>query len=472
MSEEIIKLIDLVEQSVIYSHGRVIITDRIKLQKKIKRWVELSTLGSGALQGLARFLVRLVAHEMGIFPASIHELYKARGRGEIDHTFTVPAMNLRVLSFEAARAAFSAARSLNSAAIIFEIARSEMGYTSQRPLEFSTNVLAAAIAEDFNGPVFIQGDHFQISAKRYSVDPDAEMNSIKDLIREAIAAGFYNIDIDTSTLVDISKDDIKEQQRLNVELSSYFYNFIRENQPEGVTISVGGEIGEVGGRNSTAEELRIYLNGFNKVVKVKDHGFSGLSKISIQTGTSHGGIVLPDGSIAQVKVDFETLRNLSRISRSEFGLGGTVQHGASTLPEDAFGKFMEYEAIEVHLATSFMNMFYDNAPDDLRRKIYAYLDNNYASERKPDMTDEQFYYKTRKNAIGPFKEEILKLPEEFHIKMRTIWKEKFEIIFKLLGLEGTRQIIEKHIHPVFVKINVGDFLGSDYKKEDVGDLAD
>lgn len=472
MSNVINELLDLVENSVNYSHEKVIITDKKVFQEKIDRWVEVSSLETGSRQGWSRYLVRLAAMELGIFPASINELYLARGRDEVPHTFTVPAMNMRVLSFDAARAAFRAASSVGSNAIIFEIARSEMGYTSQRPAEFSTNILAGAIAENFIGPVFIQGDHFQVSAKRYAADPDAELNSIKDLILEAIKAGFYNIDIDTSTLVDITKKDIADQQKINIELSAFFSKFIREHQPEGVMISIGGEIGEVGGRNSTVEELRVYLEGFTESLNKINPAFPGLSKISIQTGTSHGGVVLPDGTIAQVNVDFETLRNLSRISRSKYGLGGTVQHGASTLPEDAFGKFMEYEAIEVHLATSFMNMFYDNAPVSLREKIYAYLDKNYAADRKPGMTDEQFYYKTRKNAIGPFKEEIFKLPEEFHQKMQLVWKQKFEQLFKLLGLENTRQFVDRYILPVTPLPRIEDFLGSDYQKEDVSDLAD
>ena len=472
MSKELIEIMTLVDNSINYSQGKVIVTDQKVLRENIHRLVEVSTLETGARQGWARFLVRRVAQELGIQPASIHDLYMARGRDEISNTFTVPAINLRVLSFDAARAAFRAAISMNSASIIFEIARSEIGYTSQRPAEFSTNILAAAIAENYKGPVFIQGDHFQISAKRFAVDPDTELNTIKNLIIEAINAGFYNIDIDTSTLVDISKSDIAEQQKLNVELSAYFTNFIREHQPEGVIISIGGEIGEVGGRNSTVEELRTYLDGLITAINIQTPGSIGLSKISIQTGTSHGGIVLPDGTIAKVKVDFDTLRDLSKISRAEYCLGGTVQHGASTLPEDAFGKFVEYEAIEVHLATNFMNMFFEYAPDYLREKIYIYLDKNFASDRKADMTDEQFYYKTRKNAIGPFKEEIIKLPEEFHEKMRSVWEEKFKVLFKSLGLEGTRHFVDKYIHPVVAPAQLEDFLGSEYMKEDVSDLAD
>ncbi len=131
-----------------------------------------------------------------------------------------------------------------------------------------------------------------------------------------------------------------------------------------------------------------------------------MSKISIQTGTSHGGTVLPDGTLAKVNIDFDTLRELSRVARRDYKLGGTVQHGASTLPEDAFHKFVENEAIEVHLATNFMTMFYEEAPTALRQEMYAWLDKNSAADRKAGMTDEQFYYKTRKNALGAFKAQI------------------------------------------------------------------
>src|SRR5690606_1939623 len=168
----------------------------------------------------------------------------------------------------------------------------------------------------------------------------------KDLIQESVAAGFYNIDIDTSTLVDISKDSLAEQQALNTRLSAMLTGYVREVEPEGITISVGGEIGEVGGHNSTEPELRAYMEGYNAELQRCAPGAVGLSKISIQTGTSHGGVVLPDGSIKQVSVDFDTLRRLSEIARQEYHMGGAVQHGASTLPEEAFGKFVEAQAVE------------------------------------------------------------------------------------------------------------------------------
>jgi len=181
---------------------------------------------------------------------------------------------------------------------------------------------------------------------------------------------------------------------------------------------------------------------------------------------------LPDGSIAEVKVDFNTLRDLSRVARRKFGLGGTVQHGASTLPEDAFGKFVEFEAVEVHLATNFMNMFYENAPQDLTSKMYAYLDKNFQSDRKPDMTDEQFYYKTRKNAIGPFKKDIFLLEEPFSNKMENLWFKKFSDLFLSLNIKDTWKLVNEITPLGATPISLEDYLGTSGSEEDVSDLAD
>lgn len=470
--QDLMDLLALLDQSVNMQEGKIAVKDAARLRATIHRLAEVSALESGSRQGLARYLVRLIAQSIGIYPASIHDLYMARGRGEVPANFTVPAMNLRALAFDSARAVFRSALAIDAGAIIFEIARSEMGYTDQRPSEYVTSVLAAAIAEGYTGPVFVQGDHFQVSAKRFAADRETELQAVKELILEALNAGFYNIDIDTSTLVDLSKATIPEQQALNTSLSAMYTAFIRANEPSGVTVSVGGEIGEVGGQNSTPEELRAYMDGYNAELAKLDPKLIGISKISIQTGTSHGGVVLPDGSIADVSVDFETLCKLSEIARHEYKLGGAVQHGASTLPEDAFGKFVENEAVEVHLATNFQTMLFDRLPDQLRQEMYAFLDEKYASERKPDMTDEQFYYKTRKNAVGPFKKQTWNMPEEYKLKIGKAWEDQFSRLFHLLGQAGTRKYVDQTIQPVFVKPDLQFYLGKEAEAGDVSDLAD
>jgi fructose-bisphosphate aldolase, class II len=391
----------------------------------------------------ARWLIWELGQAVGVRAASIHDLYLARGRGEI-HGFTVPAINVRGMAYDTARAIFRTARTLDAGAFILEIARSEIAYTEQRPAEYVAVMLAAALREGFRGPVFIQGDHFQVNAKKYAGDPRSEVDAVKALAREAIPAGFYNIDIDTSTLVDLSKSDHSEQQRLNYVVGVDILKTVRELQPVGVEISVGGEIGEVGTQNSTVEELRAYMDGFDKT---KPTGMEGLSKISVQSGTSHGGVVLADGSIADVKLDLDTLETLSKVARDEYGLAGAVQHGASTLPDTAFNNFPKRETCEIHLATNFQNMLYDHLPDDLRMTIYDWLKINAKDERKATDSDDQFFYKTRKKALGPFKQAFWDLPADVKTRLAKSYDEKFTFLFRQLAVNGTTQYVRKYVSP-------------------------
>jgi fructose/tagatose bisphosphate aldolase len=269
------------------------------------------------------------------------------------------------------------------------------------------------------------------------------------LIREAIEAEFYNIDIDTSTIVDIGKETIKEQQRNNFEMTADLAAHIRSIQPAGVEVSIGGEIGEIGGKNSTPEELRAYLDGFRETFR----GGKGLSKLSVQTGTSHGGVVLPDGTLAKVKIDFETLRTLSDIARKEYSLSGCVQHGASTLPDDAFNMFPETGTSEVHLATGFQNIIYDSTelPADFRNEVYHYIKQEYATERKEGQTEEQFIYNTRKKGFGPLKQKWWDLPASIKEPIMKELEAKFGLLFEKLMVTDTADIVKKTVTPVLVK---------------------
>jgi fructose/tagatose bisphosphate aldolase len=392
-------------------------------------------------------LIKEIAKACGAVPSSIQSLYEEMGREYPG--FTVPAINIRGLTFDVARAIFRRALKQDVGALIFEIARSEIGYTKQRPLEYSAVVLAAAVREGFQGPVFIQGDHFQLVRKNYLGDPDAETGYIRGLIQEAIDAEFYNIDIDSSTLVDLDKPDTKEQQRPNFEKTAELAEFIRKIQPSGIDVSIGGEIGEIGKANSTPAELKSYLNGFRETFK----GSKGLSKLSVQSGTSHGGVVLPDGTLAKVKIDFETLRQMSDLARKDFGLAGAVQHGASTLPEDAFTMFPETTTAEVHLATGFQNIIYDSKylPDDFRNGVYDYIKTEFAKERKEGQTEEQFIYSTRKKGFGTLKKKWWDLSPEIREKIMKEIEQKFDLLFTTLRVTDTTEIVRKTVKTVAVK---------------------
>jgi fructose-bisphosphate aldolase, class II len=285
--------------------------------------------------------------------------------------------------------------------------------------------------------------------------------AVRKIAREAINAGFFNIDVDTSTLVDLSQPTLEEQQRRNYEVGVEIVRAVRGMEPAGITISLGGEIGEVGTENSTPEELRAFMDGFNETLAAQAPGMAGLSKISVQSGTSHGGVVLADGSIADVALDLGTLRTLGEIARKEYGLSGAVQHGASTLPDTAFNNFPKTETAEIHLATNFQNMFYDHLPRELREEIYEWLRVNAKDERKASDTDEQFFYKARKKAIGPFKRQMWDIPGDVKAKLAAAYDAKFEFLFTQLGVGGTRAAVERYVKAPTLRYTVAGVAAPD-----------
>jgi hypothetical protein len=411
-------------------------------------WTAAFGADDGAAEA-ARWIVWEASQVLGARSASIHELYMARARGEVSG-FTVPAINVRAQTFDMSRIIFEAAQAADCAAVILELARSEQTYTHQRPMDYATSVLAGAIAAGWRGPVFLQGDHYQFNAKRYAADPEAMTEEIRRACRTAIDAGYRNIDIDSSTLVDLSFPTVDEQQRHNYLRAAELTALIRSLETDGVTISVGGEIGEVGKSNSTEEELRAYLDGYRRELDRLAPGAVGVSKVSVQTGTTHGGIPLPGGGVAKVKLDFEVLRRLGEVGRREFGLAGCVQHGASTLPDELFHHFPAAETAEIHLATGFQNTLYEHPafPGDLHEKIEAWCFDQCADERTTDQTDEQFVYTTRKKAIGPFKRELwdLATKDEILDAQRT----KVAFLLAELKVVGSRAMVQQHVRPVEV----------------------
>src|SRR3954465_14623693 len=404
----------------------------------------------------AQWIVWEASQELGARSASIHELYTARARGEVEG-FTVPAINIRAQTFDMARTVFETAAANDVGAVILELARSEQTYTYQRPIDYSTAVLAGAVAAGWRGPVFLQGDHYQFNAKKYAADAEAMTEEIRRACRLAIDAGYRNIDIDSSTLVALSKPNVDEEQRENYRRAAELTALIRTLETDRVTVSVGGEIGEGGTQSSTVEELRAYLDGYRRELDARAPGAKGISKVSVQTGTSHGGVPLPDGGVAEVKLGFEVLRELGVVAR-EYGLAGAVQHGASTLPDELFHRFPAVETAEIHLATGFQNALYEHPafPAELHREIEAWCFANTADERKPGQTDQQFVYTTRKKAIGPFKRQLWDLDTKDEILAAQ--RRKVSFLFTELGVNDSFDMVTKYVSPVEVHRPVPDGL--------------
>ena len=95
--------------------------------------------------------------------------------------------------------------------------------------------------------------------------------------------------------------------------------------------------------------------------------------------------------------------------------------------------------------TGFQNQMYDHPafPVELKAEIYAWLNTNCADERKDGETVEQFHYKTRKKASGPFKRALWDLPAATRDAIHADLEAKFLFFFDQLKVSGTRDLVTR-----------------------------
>jgi hypothetical protein len=189
------------------------------------------------------------------------------------------------------------------------------------------------------------------------------------------------------------------------------------------------------------------MDGFNRTLAARSAGAPGLSKISVQSGTSHGGVVLPDGSIADVALDLDTLGELSKIARDEYGMAGAVQHGASTLPDGAFNNFPRTETAEIHLATNFQNMLFDPPAAPLRQEIYdGSRRTRRTSANRPTRTSSS---STRRGKRRSGRSSApVDLPDDVKAAVAKAYDTKFEFLFTQLGDRQHRAAGSEHVKAV------------------------
>ena len=173
-------------------------------------------------------------------------------------------------------------------------------------------------------------------------------------------------------------------------------------------------------KNSTVEELHAFMEGYNRTPGGARGELDGISKISVQTGTSHGGVVLPDGSIADVKLDLAALEALSR-GAEEYGMAGAVQHGASTLPPTRSGTSpgsRPPRSILPPISRTSCSII-PGFPPTCGSASGA---GSTRTRRRAESGDtaEQFYYRARKRAIGPFKRDMWCCPRPCGRRLRRI----------------------------------------------------
>jgi len=396
------------------------------------------------------YWIRKIADKMNVTTGSSIDFYAKKAHGQYKF-FTVPAVNLRMATFHKARALVRAADALELPHLVMELAVSEMGYTAQEKREFVALVKAAYISLGItNRTLYLQADHYQLDPKKYADDPEKEMQRIKDLIAKAIEAGVYNIDLDASKFetADPDKTD-RENQAENARLTAELFHFIRQYEKEHdlpCMISIGGEVGEVGGENTKYPQVNAYLD------MLRDHAtvlgsrdVLGLSKVSINVGSAHGGVLGPDGKpLDVVPLDFTAHHDLYMKGEDPMNPGPhvvTVQHGASTLPKKYFPLFPAMHVGEIHLATGFQNVVWsvlEKEDNGLYEKMKGLAHEHFAEKIAGHKTEAIGFMKERKRVTQFVKKDLLLSPAITSIEkaLEQEFTEIFSSLYTLLLPKG------------------------------------
>src|SRR5204862_8351160 len=82
---------------------------------------------------------------------------------------------------------------------------------------------------------------------------------------------------------------------------------------------------------------------------------------------------------------------------------------------------------------------------DLKAEMYAWVREHATEERKPKDTEEQFIYKARKKAIGPFKPRMWGLGGDVRQAIGQSLEERFAFLMKQLNITDTASVVSKFV---------------------------
>ena len=317
------------------------------------------------------------------------------------------------------------------------------------PVDYATSVLAGAIAAGWRGPVFIQGDHYQFNAKKYAADPEAMTEEIRRACRLAIEAGYRNIDIDSLD----ARRPLEADRRRAAARELPPRRGADRPDPDARDRRRDGQRRR---RDRRGRQAELERGGAARVPRRLPRASSSRArraprasrKVSVQTGTSPRRRAAAGRRRGRGQARLRGAARARRRRPRRTGWPAPSSTARRRCRTSCSIDFPAVETAEIHLATGFQNALYEHPafPAELHREIEAWCCANTADERKPDQTDEQFLYTTRKKAIGPFKRQLWDLPTKDEI----LAAQRRKIALPLHGARGERlaRMVDRYIEPV------------------------
>ncbi|PIN68816.1 fructose-bisphosphate aldolase [Candidatus Woesearchaeota archaeon CG11_big_fil_rev_8_21_14_0_20_43_8] len=302
------------------------------------------------------------------------------------------------------------------APVIFEIAKSESnlegGYTGLLPDEFARRINEAA--EAVGHEIYaIHADHLTLKK-----GDEVELEYTKNLIKSQIDAGFTSFAIDASFLFNTGADNVHEQLKKNIDVTTELAKFIEEHygsQEFGLEVEVG-EIGKTDGSGkviTSPEEATTYISSLNN---------NGINPhiIAIANGSTHGNIYDQNGNlIEQVSIDIPRTKAVAEALRNMGTPVRIAQHGITGTPLQLIHtQFPRGDIIKGNVGTYWMNIVWETVKihqPELYGRIWGWTMDKYrdeARDKKNITKEEQIFGLYSKFAIKEFKNDLDNLDED------------------------------------------------------------
>lgn len=364
-----------------------------------------------------------------------------------DKDVIVIAINVRIK--HCLRGVMEAAKEAD-AAIIFEIAKSEIGYTAQPPEEYANYVKEIAHKIDFNTPYCIHGDHITIPENTLGAIKSAE-----DIIKKEVEAGFTSFAIDASHNFDLNAELTREQLADNIKITTRIAKLIKKLMAEkgkkredyGLEVEVG-EIGKVDPETgeqelTTVDEAVTFIKALNENGVYPD-------LIATNNGTVHGNIYDEEGNIIPI-LGIDAVRT-REIASSIAPLGVKIaQHGITGTPLKLMHKLIDAGIVKGNVATNFQDIAIENMSPELAKRMADWTMKNYAEKvraKKPKISDREIIGKNIKYAIKVFKHEIEEIDDEYKQKISDASKKSATEFIEAFNGKGSGQIVKDYIRNI------------------------
>ncbi|MGB3346755.1 MAG: class II fructose-bisphosphate aldolase [Candidatus Humimicrobiia bacterium] len=364
-----------------------------------------------------------------------------------DKDVIVIAINVRIK--HCLRGVMEAAKEADSA-IIFEIAKSEIGYTDQSPEEYVNYVKEIADRINFNTPYCIHGDHITIPENT----PEA-IKSAEEIVKKEVEAGFTSFAIDASHNFDLNAELTREQLADNIKITTRIAKLIEKLMAEkgkkredyGLEVEVG-EIGKIDPETgeqelTTVDEAVTFIKALNENGVYPD-------LIATNNGTVHGNIYDEEGNIIPI-LGIDAVRT-REIASSIAPLGVKIaQHGITGTPLKLIHKLIDAGIVKGNVATNFQDIAIENMSPELAKRMADWTMKNYAEKvraKKPKISDREIIGKNIKYAIKVFKHEIEEIDDEYKQKISDASKKSATEFIEAFNGKGSGQIVKDYIRNI------------------------